>query len=93
MKLLRPGGCELSVSILSTLLLLRTGGVSPAAAQNKGQTLSEAEAKKDADYAVQGEYIGQGESGDDEQELKEAVEAAECASLPEGAAPEGGTSR
>jgi len=34
-----------------------------------------------------------GESGDDEQELKEAVEAAECASLPEGAAPEGGTSR
>ncbi len=34
-----------------------------------------------------------GESGDDEQELKEAVEAAEGASLPEGAAPEGGASR
>lgn len=69
MKSLRPGGCELSVAILSTLLLLLTVGVSPAAAQNKGQTLSEAEAKKDADYAVQGEYIGQGNSGDDDSKI------------------------
>ena len=63
---LRLDWCGLSVPILSTGLLLLILGVSPASAQNKGQTLSEAEAKKHADYAVQGEYVGKLDSADDE---------------------------
>ena len=66
---LRLDWCGLSVPILSTGLLLIILGVSPASAQNKGQTLSEAEAKKDADYAVQGEYVGKLDSADDESKV------------------------
>ncbi|GIT28668.1 MAG: hypothetical protein Ct9H300mP1_07140 [Planctomycetaceae bacterium] len=45
----RPDWRGLSVPILSASLLVLVLGVSPAPAQNKGQTLSEAEARKDAD--------------------------------------------
>ena len=62
----RPDWRGLSVPILSASLLVLALGVSPAPAQNKGQTLSEAEARKDADYAVQGEYVGKRTAGDDE---------------------------
>ena len=61
-----PDWRGLSVPILSASLLVLALGVSPAPAQNKGQTLSEAEARKDADHAVQGEYVGKRTAGDDE---------------------------
>ena len=66
MNRLRSVRCGLSIPFLLTGLLLLGEGVFPASAQNKGQTLSRAEAGKDADYAVQGEYVGKRKSGDDE---------------------------
>ena len=54
----RPDWRGLSVPILPASLLVLVLGVSPVLAQKKGQTLSETEARKDADYAVQGEYVG-----------------------------------
>ena len=44
---------SLSVLLVAGLL------VAPVAAQKKGVTISEAVAKKDADYSVQGEYVGE----------------------------------
>ena len=60
---------SLRCSLAASLLVLARGG-SPAPAQNKGQTLSEAEARKDADHAVQGEYVGKRTAGDDEGKVR-----------------------
>ena len=54
------------LQLYSSLSVLLVAGllVVPAAAQKKGVTISESIAKKDADYAVQGEYVGEVTSDD-----------------------------